>query len=136
MCHGSHGYIYFFRTTGTSPLVTERKPMSSITSGVVLLGLIQYQNAAGTYQTSWADSKIAPDPDTFEPSLVHAPLADSHSKTRTFKFTVSDNGNPPSGIDVGTVDEQPTLHYSINGGTWQSQLLTPEMAEPLVRVSL
>ena len=130
MCHGSHGYIYFFRTTGTSPSCygAQTYVLNYKWSGFAL-GLIQYQNAAGTYQTSWADSKIAPDPDTFEPSLVHAPLADSHSKTRTFKFTVSDNGNPPSGIDVGTVvDEQPTLHYSINGGTWQSQLLTPEMA--------
>ena len=37
MCHGSHGYIYFFRTTGTSPACYGAQTMSSITSGVVLL---------------------------------------------------------------------------------------------------
>ena len=50
----------------------------------------------------WADSKIAQI--QIRANLEHAPLADSHSKSRTFKFTVSDNGNPPSGID-----EEPLL---------------------------
>ena len=51
---------------------------------------------------------------------------DSHSKTRTFAYTIMDAGDPASGLNINrTLNEGPTLHYSINNGTTTSVLLNP-----------
>ena len=58
--------------------------------------------------------------------MDHSGMRDSHSKTRTFTYTISDAGDPPSGLNVNnTIGEGPTLYYSINNGTLSSMKLNP-----------
>ena len=76
--------------------------------------------------TTYKVGKVAPTPDTFAPIMDHGVLRDSHSKVRTFTYTISDGGDPPSGLNVNnTINEGPTLHYSVNNGTLTSVKLNP-----------
>ena len=58
--------------------------------------------------------------------MDHGTMRDSHSKSRTFTYTIADAGDPPSGLNVNnTIGEGPTLYYSINNGSQNSVLLNP-----------
>ena len=46
--------------------------------------------------------KVAPTPDTFSPELVHSPLKDGHASSRTIAVTISDAGDPASGVNTST----------------------------------
>jgi hypothetical protein len=60
------------------------------------------------------------------PDMDHSVLRDSHSKSRTFTYTIADAGDPPTGLNVNqTLNEGPTLHYSVNNGSTTSILLSP-----------
>ena len=133
ICVNSHGWTYFFRSTSTSPNCEAGYSDTTRKWSGFSLGMREDQDSSSTYGTSYADSKIKPEPDTFAPLVEHAPMADSHSKSRTFQFTISEVGNPPSGLDIGaSAGAQPTLYYEISAagttatGTWTEILLTPE----------
>ena len=76
-------------------------------------------------------AKVAPEPDTVAPIVDHSPMRDSHSRDRTFTFTITDGGEPPSGINTSTsAGVGPTFYYRITDadGTvnnWQSTNLNP-----------
>ena len=72
---------------------------------------------ASTGEMTYKLHKVAPEPDTFAPTVEHASMKDSHSKDRTFSFVISDAGAPPSGldttptkgVDLHSITESPTL---------------------------
>ena len=81
---------------------------------------------ASSGSTTYKVGNVAPTPDTSAPDMDHGVMRDSHSKTRTFTYTISDAGDPPSGLNVNnTIGEGPTLYYSINNGTISSMKLNP-----------
>ena len=61
--------------------------------------------------------------------MVHTPMQDSHSKSRTVSVTISDAGDPPAGLNVSTAAGYgPTLYYRItpdggSAGSWVSEVL-------------
>jgi plastocyanin/FlaG/FlaF family flagellin (archaellin) len=133
ICVNSHGWTYFFRSTSTSPNCEAGYSDTTRKWSGFSFGMREDQDSSSTYGTSYAESKIKPEPDTFKPSVGHAPMADSHSKSRTFSFTITEVGNPPTGLDIGaSAGAQPTLYYEISAagssatGTWTEILLTPE----------
>ena len=139
ICVNSHGWTYFFRSTSTSPNCEAGYTDTTRKWSGFSLGMREDQNSASTYGTSYAESKIRPEPDTFAPSVEHSPMTDSHSKSRTFKFTISENGNPAMGLDIGAqAGSQPTLYYEITApgltppttATWTAQLLEPAGGNP------
>ena len=128
-CAGTSGFYYFYRSTSStarcSSSVTYVSSNSYTWSGVALSGS-QYGSQTNTGTNTYSVSNIAPQPDTSAPTVAHDILRDSHSKARTFVFTISDAGDPPTGLNVNnTVDEGPTLHYSINNGTYTAVKLNP-----------
>jgi FlaG/FlaF family flagellin (archaellin) len=81
---------------------------------------------ASSGSTTYKVGNVAPTPDTSAPTMDHGTMRDSHSKSRTFTYTIADAGDPPSGLNVNqTIGEGPTLYYSINNGTQNSVLLSP-----------
>ena len=128
-CAGTSGFYYFYRSTSStarcSSSVTYPSVSSYTWSGVVLSGS-QYGSQSSSGTNTYKVSSIAPVPDTSAPTVVHDTLRDSHSKARTFVFTIADAGDPPKGLNVNnTADEGPTLHYSINNGTFTAVPLNP-----------
>ena len=127
-CAGTNGFYYFYRSTSSNARCSSGYTMHSSNSytwsGVALseVDTDASQHRFNTYKVS----NIAPTPDTSAPDMDHDILRDSHSKARTFVFTISDAGDPPTGLNVNnTIDEGPTLHYSINNGTFTAVKLNP-----------
>ena len=112
VCVNSHGWTYFFRSTSTSPNCEAGYSDTTRKWSGFSLGMREDQDSASTYQTSYAESKVKPEPDTFAPTMDHSPMSDSHATSRTFKFAVAEVGNPPTGLDIGaSAGSQPTLYY-------------------------
>jgi hypothetical protein len=137
ICVNSHGWTYFFRSTSTSPNCEAGYSDTTRKWSGFSLGMREDQDSSSSYQTSYHESKVKPEPDTFAPTIGHSPMSDSHATSRTFKFTVAEVGNPPSGLDIGaSAGSQPTLYYEITAsgatptGTWTQILLTPEGGNP------
>ena len=135
LCVGSNGFYYFFRSTSSNPACNTGYYYTYSTyyrwSGFALgTGNGGMMNGGGG--VLYKVSKVAPEPDTTAPNVDHNPLRDSHSRDRTFTFTIGDGGEPPSGINTTkTPGVGPTFYWRVtdaNGtvGTWDSKLLSPE----------
>ena len=125
MCVYKGGWMHFFSRSSFYRCYYSDYGTSSGWSGIgTPAGGYASQDASGT--TTYKVSKTKPTPDTFAPDMEHNVLMDSHSKTRTFAYTIMDAGDPASGLNINrTLNEGPTLHYSINNGTTTSVLLNP-----------
>jgi hypothetical protein len=81
---------------------------------------------ASSGDVTYAVTKVAPEPDTFSPTITHTPLSDSYAKTRTVTATIGDFGYPPAGLNVSTsAGTGPTVYYSVNNGSTTSMAMSP-----------
>ena len=130
LCAGTNGFYYFYRSTSSNARCNSGYYYAYQTSSYKWSGFAFSAGYYGTMKSSGSTTykvgKVAPTPDTFAPIMDHGVLRDSHSKVRTFTYTISDDGDPPTGLNVNnTINEGPTLHYSINNGTLTSVKLNP-----------
>ena len=134
MCAGSNGFFYFFRSTSSNPGCSSGYYYAYSTSyrwSGFALGTGYYGPMASSGGVVYKVAKVAPEPDTVAPIVDHSPMRDSHSRDRTFTFTITDGGEPPSGINTSTsAGVGPTFYYRITDadGTvnnWQSTNLNP-----------
>jgi len=134
MCVGTNGWYYFFRSTSSNPTCTSGYfyiYSASYRWSGFSLGGGYYGPQASSGDVVYKVAKVAPEPDTTAPEVDHSAMRDSHSRDRTFKFTIADGGEPPSGINVSTsAGVGPTMYYRITDadGTvnnWNSAVLSP-----------
>jgi plastocyanin len=134
MCVGTNGWMYFFRSSSSNPLCTSGYYYiysASYNWNGFAQGSGYYGRMASTGGVSYKVASVAPAPDTFPPDMEHMELRDSHSKDRTFVWTIGDAGEPPSGLNVSTTaGVGPTMYYRITDadgtvGTWTSKVLSP-----------
>ena len=129
VCTGTNGWTHFLRSSSGSP---------SCSSGYYYVYNANYKwngfaLGAGYYARTGAGAavtydvmKIAPEPDTYAPTITHTSLADSYARSRTVTATIADGGSPPAGLNVSTTaGTGPTLYYSVNNGSTMSQIMTP-----------
>ena len=129
LCAGTNGFYYFYRSTSSNARCSSGYYYAYNAnyrwSGFAL-SAGYYGRMASSGSTTYKVGKIAPTPDTSAPTMDHSGMRDSHSKSRTFTYTISDAGDPPAGLNVNnTIGEGPTLYYSINNGTLNSMKLNP-----------
>ncbi|MDP6870369.1 MAG: type IV pilin [Candidatus Poseidoniaceae archaeon] len=138
MCVGNNGFYYFIRSTSSSPSCTSSYYTAYYQnywySGFAIgTGYYAKQSSTST-QVTYKVGKIAPSPDTYAPDIDYNALRDSHSRDRTFSFSIADAGDPPSGLNVSTsAGVGPTLYYRITAadgtvGSWVSTALSPNKA--------
>ena len=130
LCAGTNGFYYFYRSTSSNARCSSGYYYAYQTSTYKWSGFAlsagYYGRMASSGGTTYKVGNVAPTPDTSAPTLDHGTMRDSHSKSRTFTYTISDAGDPPSGLNVNqTIGEGPTLYYSINNGSQNSVLLNP-----------
>lgn len=142
LCVGTNGFYYFVRYTGSGAgtrctpayYYIYNTPASSSTyrwSGFAM-GAGYYGRMDTSGDITYKVSSIKPLPDTTAPSMGHTAMADSHAKDRRVSVTISDGGDPPSGVNVtATAGVGPTLYYRITDasgtvGSWTSKLLSPQ----------
>ena len=130
LCAGTNGFYYFYRSTSSNARCSSGYYYAYQTSSYKWSGFAlsagYYGRMASSGTTTYKVGNVAPTPDTSAPIMDHGTMRDSHSKSRTFTYTISDAGDPPSGLNVNqTIGEGPTLYYSINNGTQNSVLLSP-----------
>jgi hypothetical protein len=100
LCAGTNGFYYFFRSTSSNPscntgyyyVYSTYYRYSGFALGTGSGGVM-----AGTGSIIYKSAKVAPEPDTTAPEIDHNAMRDSHSRDRTFSFTIADGGEPPSG---------------------------------------
>ena len=135
LCVTDNGAYYFYRTysgTGScSAAYYYFGAYNSITnykwSGFAM-SVGYYGAQASTGSITYKVGMVAPQPDTFAPIMEHSALTDSHSKDRTIAVTITDAGDPPSGLNVSTTaGVGPTLYYrEVGASTWTSTGLTQQ----------
>ena len=130
LCVGTNGFYYFYRSSSSNARCNTGYYYAYQTSSYkwsgVALSAGYYGRMATSGSITYKVGKVAPTPDTSSPDMEHSVLRDSHSKSRTFTYTIADAGDPPSGLNVNqTLNEGPTLHYSVNNGSTTSILLSP-----------
>jgi len=130
LCAGTNGFYYFYRSTSSNARCSSGYYYAYQTSSYKWSGFAlsagYYGRMANSGGTTYKVGNVAPTPDTSAPNMDHGTMRDSHSKSRTFTYTISDAGDPPSGLNVNqTIGEGPTLYYSINNGSQNSVLLNP-----------
>ena len=129
LCAGTNGFYYFYRSTSSNARCSSGyyyAYSSSYRWSGFALSAGYYGRMASSGSTTYKVGNVAPTPDTSAPVLDHGGMRDSHSKSRTFTYTISDGGDPPSGLNVNnTINEGPTLHYSVNNGSITSVKLNP-----------
>lgn len=132
MCVTTNGVIYWFRSTSNSPSCTSYYyyflSASYKWSGFAL-GTGYYGRQLDSGTVTFDVGKIAPLPDTYAPIVTASVPFPSEivGDSATFTFSIRDEGEPPSGLDVATtIDEGPTLYYRIQPSTtWISSVLSP-----------
>ncbi len=135
LCVTDNGAYYFYRTySGTgrcSSAYYYFGAYNSITnykwSGFAM-SVGYYGQQASTGTVTYKVGLVAPQPDTFAPTMVHSALSDSHSKDRTISVEITDAGDPPSGLNTSTTTGVgPTLYYrEVGASTWTSMALTQQ----------
>ena len=130
LCAGTNGFYYFYRSTSSNARCSSGYYYAYQTSTYKWSGFAlsagYYGRMATSGGTTYKVGNVAPTPDTSAPTMDHGTMRDSHSKSRTFTYTISDAGDPPAGLNVNqTIGEGPTLYYSINNGSQNSVLLNP-----------
>ena len=134
MCVGTNGWYYFFRSTSSNPSCTSGYyyvySASYRWSGFAL-ATGYYGPQASSGSVIYKVANVAPEPDTTKPDVDHLAMRDSHSRDRTFTFTIADGGEPPSGINVSSsAGVGPTMYYRITDAdgtvnSWTSKVLSP-----------
>ena len=140
LCVTSNGFTYFMRSpyssrdqcSGAYYYAGAYSGSTNYVWAGWALGMGYYGRMASTGDVTYKTGGVAPTPDTFSPDVDHSALADSHSKSRTISATLSDAGDPPSGLNVSTTaGVGPTMYYRVtpDGGTagsWTSEVMTPQ----------
>ena len=135
LCVTDNGAYYFYRTysgtgscSGAYYYFGAYNSITSYTWSGFVMSLGYYGQQASTGTVTYKVGLVAPQPDTFAPTMQHSALSDSHSKDRTVSVTITDAGDPPSGLNVSTTTGVgPTLYYrAVGASTWSSMGLTQE----------
>ena len=134
MCVSTNGWYYFFRSTSSNPICTSGYYYIYSTSyrwAGMAFGSGYYGRQAASGDITFKVGSVAPEPDTYAPTIGHDVMKDSHARDRTFSYTIGDAGDPPSGLNVNaTAGEGPTLYYRTTAadgtvGNWASNVLSP-----------
>jgi len=135
LCVASNGFTYFMRSpyssrdqcSGAYYYAGSYSGSTTYAWAGWALGMGYYGRMATSGDVVYKVGGVAPTPDTFAPVISHSALADSHSKSRVITASISDAGDPPTGLNVSTTaGVGPTVVYRVNGGSWTNELLTPE----------
>jgi FlaG/FlaF family flagellin (archaellin) len=136
MCVTTNGWYYFYRATSydrcTSAYYMIYGSTSSYRWSGFALGSGYYGRQASTGDISYKVGNVAPTPDTFKPEMMHTPMQDSHSKSRTVSVSILDNGDPAAGLNTSSsAGVGPTLYHRItpdggSAGSWVSTSMTQE----------
>ena len=139
LCVTSNGFTYFMRSpyssrdqcSGAYYYAGAYSGSTSYAWAGWALGMGYYGRMAASGDVSYKVGGVAPTPDTFSPDITHSALADSHSKSRTISASISDAGDPPSGLNVSTTaGVGPTMYYRVtpdggSAGSWTSEVMSP-----------
>ncbi|NCG01730.1 MAG: type IV pilin, partial [Euryarchaeota archaeon] len=139
LCVTSNGFTYFMRSpyssrdqcSGAYYYGGAYSGSTSYAWAGWALGMGYYGRMAASGDVTYKVGGVAPTPDTFSPDITHAALADSHSKSRTISASISDAGDPPSGLNVSTTaGVGPTMYYRVtpdggSAGSWTSEVMSP-----------
>ena len=136
LCVTDNGAYYFYRTSSASGgscssayyYFGRYNAITTYTWSGFAMSVGYYGAQASTGSITYKVGLVAPQPDTFAPIMEHSALSDSHSKDRTVAVTITDAGDPPSGLNVSTTaGVGPTLYYrTVGASTWSSIGLTQE----------
>ena len=139
LCVTSNGFTYFMRSpyssrdqcSGAYYYAGSYSGSTSYAWAGWALGMGYYGRMAASGDVTYKVGGVAPTPDTFSPDITHSALADSHSKSRTISASMSDAGDPPSGLNVSTTaGVGPTMYYRVtpdggSAGSWTSEVMSP-----------
>jgi FlaG/FlaF family flagellin (archaellin) len=139
LCVTSNGFTYFMRSpyssrdqcSGAYYYAGSYSGSTSYAWAGWALGMGYYGRMAASGGVTYKVGGVAPTPDTFSPDITHSALADSHSKSRTISASMSDAGDPPSGLNVSTTaGVGPTMYYRVtpdggSAGSWTSEVMSP-----------
>ena len=139
LCVTSNGFTYFMRSpyssrdqcSGAYYYAGSYSGSTNYVWSGWALGMGYYGRMAASGDVTYKVGGVAPTPDTFSPDVDHSPLADSHSKSRTITATMSDAGDPPSGLNVSTTaGVGPTMYYRVTPdggatGSWTTEVMAP-----------
>ena len=99
------------------------------------------RSPASTGDITYKVGNVAPTPDTFKPEMIHSPMQDSHSKSRTVSVTILDAGDPAAGLNVSSsAGVGPTLYHRItpdggSAGSWVSTAMSQESGKTVHSVN-
>ena len=129
VCTGTNGWTHFLRSSSGSPSCSSGYYYTYNTNykwNGFALGAGYYARTGAGAAVTYDVMKIAPEPDTYAPTITHTSLADSYARSRTVTATIADDGSPAAGLNVSTsAGTGPTLYYSVNNGTTMSQIMSP-----------
>lgn len=135
LCVTDNGAYYFYRTYSGTGTCSSAYYYFGVYNGVTnykwsgfALSVGYYGQQASTGDITYKVGLVAPQPDTFAPTIDHSALADSHSKDRTVSAVITDAGDPPAGLNVSTTTGVgPTMYYREVGATsWTSVRMTSQ----------
>ena len=139
LCVASNGFTYFMRSayswrdqcSGAYYYAGAYSGSTTYAWAGWALGMGYYGSMAGSGDATYKIGGVKPLPDTFDPTIDHSGLADSHSKSRSISAIMTDAGDPPSGLNVSTTaGVGPTMYYRVtpDGGTtgsWMTEVMSP-----------
>ena len=110
LCVASNGFTYFMRSayswrdqcSGAYYYAGAYSGSTTYAWAGWALGMGYYGSMAGSGDATYKIGGVKPLPDTFDPTIDHSGLADSHSKSRSVSAIMSDAGDPPAGLNVST----------------------------------
>jgi hypothetical protein len=104
LCVGTNGFYYFYRSSSSNARCNTGYYYAYQTSSYkwsgVALSAGYYGRMATSGSITYKVGKVAPTPDTMAPDMDHSVLRDSHSKSRTFTYTIADAGDLLVGLNV------------------------------------
>ena len=150
LCVTSNGWTYFWRSPYSSyddcesyiQYVASYSGFTSTAWSGFALGTSYYGSMASSGDVTYKIGGVAPTPDTFAPEFTYSPLSDSHSKERTITASLTDAGDPPTGLEVSTsAGVGPTAYYRVtpDGGTpgsWTAIVMTQQSGSTRAQCAL
>ena len=146
LCVTTNGWYYFYRSISTDRCTSAYYMIYGSTSSYrwsgFALGSGYYGRQASTGDITYKVGNVAPTPDTFKPEMIHSPMQDSHSKSRTVSVTILDAGDPAAGLNVSSsAGVGPTLYHRItpdggSAGSWVSTAMSQESGKTRAQCQL
>ena len=130
MCVSTNGFVFFDDSTVCNP--DARDADGHNWQGFGIGATVQGEQDVRT-EMIYSIRNVAPEPDTYEPTITHSVMGDSHSLSRTVSAVIEDVGYPAAGLNVAPLaGVGPTVYYeayqtgSNPTGVYTSLVMTPD----------